>query len=564
AIDGLPSRRVSNDFQVVQPKAKRTPAEGKLFDVTLAEDVVLVPTKAGTYTLGPVTFAYFEPQGGTYKTITAPAQTVTISAAPVPQFNVMPQPAATPAPPDPGPAATPPPPATRKSPTPPVPPAGIPRDPLPGSATAPVPMSARSLGWFLLAPCASLGAFWIFLALRRAAQTDPLRRQREARDRLAKTLAAWPTASDSGRVSLLLAWQHDSATLWQVAHAAPPAQAIQQAGSLSTRSTNPRLAAAAAANASDWAALWNEADRALYGAKASLPSDWLPRAEAALAAKRVPGFQPFRLFLPRNLLPFAALLAIGFVSGTACLPAADQPAGGSGGTDSAGAAAYRKGDFPAAEKVWRIALEQAPTDWIARHNLSLALAQQERGGEAAAHAAAAFVQHPTDPAVRWHFANIAEKAGTVPAPLAGFVNPGPRHALAQLASPAGWQVVLIAAAWGVAAALGTLLARSYGHARRLPAAVPIAVLVASVLVAAGAGTGLLTYGLAAQSGAVITTRVTTLHSIPTEADTAQKKTPLAAGSLAAVDKTFLGWRRLAFDHGQTGWVRQDDLVPLWK
>ena len=58
-IAGLPTRDVSTDFQVVQPKAKRTPTEGKLFDVTLSEDVVLVPTKPGTYTLGPVNFVYF-------------------------------------------------------------------------------------------------------------------------------------------------------------------------------------------------------------------------------------------------------------------------------------------------------------------------------------------------------------------------------------------------------------------------------------------------------------------------------------------------------------------------
>jgi len=31
-----------------------------------------------------------------------------------------------------------------------------------------------------------------------------------------------------------------------------------------------------------------------------------------------------------------------------------------------------------------------------------------------------------------------------------------------------------------------------------------------------------------------------------------------------VDKTFLGWSRLVFDNGQTGWVRTDDLVSLWK
>jgi hypothetical protein len=72
-INGLPSREVSSDFQVVQPKAKRTPAEGKLFDVTLAEDVVLVPTQPGNYALGPVNFTYFDPKSGTYKTVTAPA-----------------------------------------------------------------------------------------------------------------------------------------------------------------------------------------------------------------------------------------------------------------------------------------------------------------------------------------------------------------------------------------------------------------------------------------------------------------------------------------------------------
>jgi hypothetical protein len=54
-----------------------------------------------------------------------------------------------------------------------------------------------------------------------------------------------------------------------------------------------------------------------------------------------------------------------------------------------------------------------------------------------------------------------------------------------------------------------------------------------------------------------------LRSIPTEADTTQKSTTLAAGSVAVVDKTFISWVHLAFDNGQTGWVRQDDTVGLW-
>ena len=30
------------------------------------------------------------------------------------------------------------------------------------------------------------------------------------------------------------------------------------------------------------------------------------------------------------------------------------------------------------------------------------------------------------------------------------------------------------------------------------------------------------------------------------------------------DLTFLGWVQLTFDNGQTGWVRKQEFVPLWK
>ena len=39
---------------------------------------------------------------------------------------------------------------------------------------------------------------------------------------------------------------------------------------------------------------------------------------------------------------------------------------------------------------------------------------------------------------------------------------------------------------------------------------------------------------------------------------------LAVGSLALSQRTFLGWTQLAVENGQTGWVRKDEIVPLWK
>lgn len=83
-LTGLPQREVSNDFQVVQPKSKRTMKEGALFEGTLTEDVVLVPTRPGSYVLSPVRFTYFDPKSGTYKTIASEPVTVIITAGSAP------------------------------------------------------------------------------------------------------------------------------------------------------------------------------------------------------------------------------------------------------------------------------------------------------------------------------------------------------------------------------------------------------------------------------------------------------------------------------------------------
>ena len=86
----------------------------------------------------------------------------------------------------------------------------------------------------------------------------------------------------------------------------------------------------------------------------------------------------------------------------------------------------------------------------------------------------------------------------------------------------------------------------------------------ALLLAVASVLGWQTYAAAADPAAVVVWRAGTLRSIPTEADTAQKTTALAAGSIALVGKTFLGWTQLTFDNGQTGWVRREELVPLWR
>ena len=536
-ITGLPSREASQDFQVVSSKPKRELKSGTLFDATLSEDAVLVPGKPGSYTLPPVSFTYFDPVAGSYKTVTTDSSEITVTPAAENQTS---QPQANGAAPTTG--------LNLKLPGPPTPPAAIPREPLDGTANAPIPWSARSFIAILVAPFVLLLLFWLGLALRRAHLTDPRRAEREAYARLAATLAQLRFATDaSARTRLLLDWQHDTAILARLHHAAPAAEALED---------------------QTWQQLWRETEHALYAADNPLPADWLARAATALAARSAPGFSPASLLLPRNLLPFAVALAVLFVGVNFPRLAADdtsQPAPPIRHlTASEATAAYRSGDFAAAEVGWRDALALAPTNWIARHNLGLALAQQDRWPEAAAQWSAAFVQHPANDILRWNLALGYEHAGYVASDLVAFTAPGPLQLLARLASPAEWQRLLAAAATLAATALALLLARGYGLVGSWAKFAAIFALVLALVAAGAAGAGIHAYGQAADARTALVWRSATLHSIPTEAGTTQKTSPLPAGNLAVVDKPFLGWSRLVFDNGQTGWVRTDDLVSLWK
>ena len=522
-LGGLPPRSVSKDFRIVQPQAKRTSKDNALFDANLTEDIVLVPTKPGAYTLGPVTLSYFDPSSGTYQTLKTEPVTITIT-----------------------PGATPPPAETGTSKTgttnassshPPAQdaqlPASIPRDPLPPSSPASTPIASGPLLAGLLASVLLPLLAWITLALRRARTTDPRLPQRSARTRLSTTLAALNRSpSPDETAALLQQWQLDVAILWQLDLAVPTAAAFKTD------------------DADAWAALWNESERVLYRASATLPEGWIDRARQALAAKHVPGFSAFQLFLPRNLLPLFIIVA-SLAATHSAFAATD------------GRTAYAKGDFSAAETFWADTLKTSPTDWTAQHNLSLTLVQKNRWGEAAGHALAAFVQQPQNPAVRWNLDFALKGAGLRPAEIAPFIDGDPLHTLARLASPAVWQYTLLLAVWLVAASLALWFWLAYAKHHRLKPAV-WTLFTLALIVGLAAGTSLHLYGPLGDTRTVFVAKATTLHSIPTDLDAPQKSATLAPGLIATADKTFLGWQRLAFPNGQTGWVRSTDLVPLWR
>ena len=538
-IAGLPQREVSNEFQVVQPKSRRVMKDGALFEGTLSEDVVLVPTRAGTYQLPPVSFTYFDTSAGAYKTISSEPVTVTITASAAPvqpppgsgapvQFSLNPPSSSTPAP-------------ALPTATPPVPPENLPRDAITAPQTGFVPFRPDNFWAIVAAPAVGvvLGA-WLILAALRSRLTDPQRPRREARARLADVLAELKSSSQpSARNPQLRLWQRESAILWEVPHAAPGAPLVQAA-----------VTARDQAAADEWAKLWAEADRALHGREQTLPQDWIARAESARKASQIPGWPPFSLFAPRNLAPFLVALAV------MVLPLAAHADGA--------ADAYKRAEFPAAEAGWRTMLKNSPADWTSRHNLGLALAQQDRWAEATAHWTSAFLLNARADATRWDLALGLQRSGMAPPELVELSRGEGPAKVARVASPGEWQRALVLAALLLAASLVVLLLNGYSRTGGWARPVALTVSLLAVLLAAAATLSLHTYGILANPEVALVWKASTLRSVPTDADTAQKTSALSAGSIAVAEKTFLGWTKLSFAGGQTGWVRTEDLIRLYR
>ena len=525
-ISGLPPRSVSRDFRApLPPEVRRTSREGALFTSTLAESVVLVPTKPGPHVLGPVTMAYFDPNRGTYETLEVPAVTITVTGTALAEDAPSAE------------AVTA---STAVAPADPIrPEAVLPGDPVLTAGEVSLPLSPEAWRRGLLLTLVLPALAWLLLAVQRTWRRDPWRPQREARAHLVSTLRRLRSAADENeRRPLLRRWQQDAARLWGRTEAAPIPEAF-----------GPEAA---------WGVLWREAEAALYAPAPALAADWVTRAETALAAKRVPAFPFLRVFHPQNLAPFLAIvLVLGWTpdlqaQATAAAVVAADPI-----------AAYRAGNFAAAEAAWRSAVQARPTDVAARHNLSLALAQRGRWGESAAQAIAAFVQDPRQPGVRAQLDLALDRAGYLPPEVVALQQANQLEAVILWASPAQWQRVVIACA-GVGA-LGLVLLLAHGfHPNRRQLRTGLGLLALGLIGAAVGGASLRVYGPFADRELHVVWQDTLLRSVPIEGEIAQETSALPAGALATVDRRFLGWSRLTFAEGTTGWVRGEMLVPIWR
>ncbi len=544
AITALPARSIPKSFEVVQPQARRTIAEGKLFEGSLTEDLVMIPRNPGTYSIPALSISYFDPKAGTYRTLSSEPVKIKVSAAEPGGIAGGASKPATEAggigkssdndrsPAKPFPAA-------------PQAPAPIPGDPLAPDHLANAPLAGGSVLTLVALPLACLPLLWLIFAALRAWERDPNSPRREALARLRRLLGtqARPSTPEATR-ALLLAWQRETARATGFTGSAPAARNLP--GNL------PSGQAAALQR------LWAEADQVLYGKDAPLPGDWLSRARASASSLGAPGFPVLSVL--RHLLP---LLAVSVFLIQAAAPAHAALPGTPKASDAKAREAYQAGNYPEAARLWSAELATAPLSWPLRHNLGLAYLQHDQPGAAMAELASAFAQNPTDDEVRRNFRLACTQAGVSPEVLGELSGEGPVPALARLAPLRCWQYALALSSLLLAAGLVLWLARAYR--RRLPLQVPLAwsLLVLGVVLALLSSTVLHRYGLVRDEAAALVWQNTTLRSIPTEADATQKTAALPTGTLLRVDKAFVGWRHITLSNGESGWVRASDLVMLW-
>ncbi|WP_439545736.1 BatD family protein [Sandarakinorhabdus sp.] len=491
---GIPSRPLQRDFDVLGAPRRSNDASDSLFERTVSEAITIVPRRPGRFALGPVEMTVFDPRAGKYRTVSAPAIEMTI--APGAAGSVAPgyDPDPTPPPADdrlPGPLA------------------GI------GDASPPLPRWAWTAG--LALPGVLLSLLWLGLAIHRALVTDPHRPSRRAHARLIRTLHALAAAADArGQRQLLRHWQRDAGTRLQLGHAAPTPAMIPD---------------------SDWAELWHEADRCLYGPDVPLPPDWHARASAALAlAGEPPPFRPVRILTAARLAPVVLLL---------CL---------AGLHVAAGAAA----PSPAPTKV-------APRDWIAHYTLARTAAAAGQWDIAAAHAGIAWVQNPRSAETTSLWKLVAQESGVGGRARGGLPVPDTlRGNLAGLLPPLGWQRLAIVAALCATGGFGLLLLQRFGHAhrvRRLLAGVAGGMGVLGMAVGVA---GQQEYGAASAPDAAIIVRQAALRPLPVATPDSETIWVLPPGTAAHMDAGFMGWVAVRTPDGRSGWLRREELVPIWQ
>jgi len=552
----LPARTVPSKMRTIQPKLRREFDGTQIFTGGLVEDLVLIPTEAGEYELPAVKFAYFDPKKKAYETVEAkppkisvlkegtlrpngPAQ-VTIAPGGMPTqkqgagpgwggFGSGKQPKG----------------LQYGEPA-------LPREPLPGTGVGFAPVPAGWIHFLAVLPWLALVGVWWNWARKRAVLTDPERSRKEA-------LQSWKSAVQILRAEAVNAEVREkSLLLWQKAVAATLGVDAATPSWTDISGAAPTLQEG---DRADLEKCWEESEEALYGRNSVLHGDWCERA--AVLASRI-DLPPLRFWEPlraRNILPWLGLFVL------LALPAILEAQEKAEPSPTPVAAEdpirlYREGSFEKAGQIWGEAVRKRSSDPVSRNNLGLAWFQVGDKERALAQALSAYLVAPRTATVEWNTAIFANASDQLDPAIRRLLDDTWRAWLTSRAGVLAWQLGLVAGSTVAALGVGLWLAAGYyAWRRRLFFRLGSGVLLAGASMTFVAGSALGVYGKLSDRAAVMIVDVVPLRSVPTEVQQTEKAYP--PGSIAHREKEFLGWSKVRMPNHDVGWIRTENLVPLY-
>ena len=403
--------------------------------------------------------------------------------------------------------------------------------------------------WFLLLAFGLPALTWLGLAWKRALDEDPHRLRRAGLRQVRKLLARVGRTNNNPQPSHLHGWCQAAARTWGIRVSTPTHGQVARSLDVLTGGDE----------TTRWMELWSSAERALYAAGGSTPTDWLERASAAAAHVQLPKRErwlPDRRadWLPRRALTSA--FTLGLALGCAALLSSHNIA-----RADQTPVALSEQDQQAAARAVRLHWN----DWAAHYNIAAAQIAQGNWNYAVAHAATAFLLEPTSSANRDNLRFAIQQSGSMDPTLRRLLYGPWFQQFPGLLSPAGWQHLSLFASLVLAAGCSALVVMLYFPAwRRALALGGRCGLAAGGVLLIVALAAFNDYGMLARANSGILVQPVNLSPSPTELVPEAQTTPASAGAVVLPERSFLGWRKVTPGMSVSGWVRDNAMMPFYQ
>jgi hypothetical protein len=170
---------------------------------------------------------------------------------------------------------------------------------------------------------------------------------------------------------------------------------------------------------------------------------------------------------------------------------------------------------------------------------------------------------PSNDAVAWNLRIAHQNTSAYDPILQSLIEGKGLYRIVRLHSPAAWQELSQQAIWVLGILLFLSILALYLCPRRRFSAYLLAATLFSGLFASFAQWAHLKYEALGEPDSILVIAEAPLLTIPTDLQTEQVSTSVGEGAVVKKQLTFLGWVKIQLPNGESGWLRQEKLLPLY-